>query len=72
MRDYDPDGVEINSELYDTDYDEVGFELEQVSDEDNEMADKLGYYFVNLIVFAYEQVLVESAYDCRYLYFRSY
>jgi hypothetical protein len=43
MRDYDPDGVEINSELYDTDYDEVGFELEQVSDEDNEMADKLGY-----------------------------
>lgn len=43
MRDYDPDGVEINSELYDTDYDEVGFELEQVSDEDNEIADKLGY-----------------------------
>lgn len=43
MRDYDPDGVEINSELYDTDYDEVGFELEQVSDEDNEMADKFGY-----------------------------
>lgn len=43
MRDYDPDGVEINSELYDTDYDEVGFEPEQVYDEDNEMADKLGY-----------------------------
>lgn len=43
MRDYDSDGVEINSELYDTDYDEVGFELEQVSDEDNEMADKFGY-----------------------------
>lgn len=43
MRDYDPDGVEINSELYNTDYDEVGFELEQVSDEDNEMADKFGY-----------------------------
>lgn len=43
MRDYDPDGVEINSELYDTDYDEVGFEAEQVSDEDNEMADKFGY-----------------------------
>lgn len=43
MRDYDPDGVEINSELYNTDYDEVGFEPEQVSDEDNEMADKFGY-----------------------------
>lgn len=43
MRDYDPDGIEINSELYDTNYDEVGFESEQVSDEDNEMANKLGY-----------------------------
>lgn len=43
MRDYDPDGVEINSELYDTDYDEVSFEPEQVSDENNEMADKFGY-----------------------------
>lgn len=43
MRNYDPDGVEINSELYDTDYDEVDFEPEQVSDEDNEMADKFGY-----------------------------
>ena len=43
MRDYDPDGVEINSELYNTDYDEVAFEPEQVSDEDNEMADKFGY-----------------------------
>lgn len=43
MRDYDPDGVEINSEFYTTDFDEVGFEPEHVTDEDNEMADKFGY-----------------------------
>lgn len=35
--------IEINSELFDKDYDEVGYEPEVVDDSDAEMAKQLGY-----------------------------
>lgn len=41
--DYTEDSIELTGEVFDTDYDEVGFEPIEVDDSDEDMAEKLDY-----------------------------